>query len=788
MFKKTMTVLILVTFLITLSPINAFAGAASFSASKARVNISSVEANGASMMKFTIYLLDKNNNVAADQKVYIGSNRGKTDVLYAADGTTKLTETSQVNVFETPVSTNGKIEFKIKSSTAGTAKIGIGLINPTNTANSIYQYLIDNNKADAASVGLVDTIEVKFRNSSAKEIVLFGDPEPSKGSISGSGTEASPFLADTGGVAPQVQGNGCDYFEITFQVKGDNNSYLCNEEISFTSSYPQISFNEETAVTDNGGMATVKVFANEPGTYKINAEALGKKKEVYLLFASNDPAKIELSSMMTIDPLIATDIDRASDFQFKLFDGAGNLVFPDKLKIQDVLEFEWEEPEDSNLDENWAFDDLSSGKLKQYSMGKKHMYYTSSGYIWVMLPEIQIEGKYVLKVKLKNTGIELQLPFEAKKQGEIERVTLKYYNKSLPLDSRSLTPIMYRYDAQDVCAKIDSGLFGSEVIFGVDNYELLDPDNNTPNSIKGVICTRDKDEKEYTGKLTVSVIDTLNNKMATFDINITDTLEDIKVADLDANIPINKKTAGKIKFLDAKGQETFPGDLNSKNFSFSYVVLNKPEGAKFYIKEESNMRKTMEEKGYGKLNEVYCDTPGEVTFLVELKFEKYDNDKNKESMTFTKVKTVRFVTQIKYGTEKFVMFINSKSYFADGQPKVCDAAPIEIDKKAYVPLSVVADELEARLNWDESSQTVTLAREDRTIIFTIGDNLVKVSNGPAFMADGVPMIIDGVTYVPYRVIGEALGAKVNTTYDENDNLVAIEFSQEESTSTGMMGR
>jgi hypothetical protein len=733
-----------------------------------------LQADGSEFVKFTVYLLDGTNQIADNQKVFVASSRGGTvDKFFADDGVTPLAAAGQPNVFEAPVAADGKAEFKVKSSITGTAKIGVGLVQPAGDASSVYQYLVENPAANASSVGLIRVIEIRFVDTDIAEIEVSGKPVPNEGTISGNGTKGSPYKANTGGASPEVNGNGVDYFEVEFKVKGHNGAPIPGVEVQFSTNYPQIVLSKNSATTDAGGMAAVRIYAQKSGTYAVKAAAGDKSKEVYFSFASNNPATWELSSMK-IDDVVPVGIDKPDKQYLKLYDSDGSLVNPANLQIQNIISFEWlKQPEGSNLANDWAFDGLLSGKLQtDQNSPNQHMYYTSSGYVVVALPKLDKKGEYVLKMCLLTSGKSHEFVFQAGDFGEVTRITLSY-SKALPLDSVSVYPKVYRYNAAGLSESVSSSDFGSKIVFSVSDITKLNPNKADLNAAKGRIHTTAT--RENKGPITVTAIDTVNNKAATCNIEINDLLSGIKVCDLDGNIPVNKETTGKIKLLDVEGKETYPGDL--KSVSFDYVVTQKPEGAKVYLRESESLLTDLEDYGYGKFD-IFCDKPGEVTFAVTLNIEKYKNDgSSKDNLRFVKEKTVRFVSREKYGAQKVVMFIGNTSYYADGKVKTMEGAPFILANRVYVPLRPVADELMAETEWDEESQTVTLKREDRVVTATIGSSLVKVSYGPAFMADGVPMIIDGRTFIPFRVIGEAFGVTVEPFLDSSDKVVGVEFSQ-----------
>jgi hypothetical protein len=69
------------------------------------------------------------------------------------------------------------------------------------------------------------------------------------------------------------------------------------------------------------------------------------------------------------------------------------------------------------------------------------------------------------------------------------------------------------------------------------------------------------------------------------------------------------------------------------------------------------------------------------------------------------------------------------------------------------------EELGARVDWDESTQTVTGIRDNTIVQLTTGSKKAKV-NGQEKELKVEAQLINGYTYIPLRFVGEALGDEV----------------------------
>lgn len=90
-----------------------------------------------------------------------------------------------------------------------------------------------------------------------------------------------------------------------------------------------------------------------------------------------------------------------------------------------------------------------------------------------------------------------------------------------------------------------------------------------------------------------------------------------------------------------------------------------------------------------------------------------------------------------------------------------DAQPfIDPANRVIVPVRHIAEALASQVAWNAAARTVTLRRNGRVVIMTIGSRRVLV-DGREFTMDTVPVIRNGRTMVPVRFISEYLGAAVH---------------------------
>lgn len=106
-----------------------------------------------------------------------------------------------------------------------------------------------------------------------------------------------------------------------------------------------------------------------------------------------------------------------------------------------------------------------------------------------------------------------------------------------------------------------------------------------------------------------------------------------------------------------------------------------------------------------------------------------------------------------------------------------DVPPVIKDGRTLIPVRAVMNSLNAKVEWDEATQTVTITKGDVVIKLVLGESKVFV-NGKEVTLDVPAMVVDNRTVVPLRFISETLGEKVN--YDEKTGDIDIEDNENNS--------
>ena len=129
-----------------------------------------------------------------------------------------------------------------------------------------------------------------------------------------------------------------------------------------------------------------------------------------------------------------------------------------------------------------------------------------------------------------------------------------------------------------------------------------------------------------------------------------------------------------------------------------------------------------------------------------------------------------------------IIFVSQTAFSAapirvvlDGKTLRFDVEPETIEFRTMVPMRVIFEALEAFIEWDGDTMTITAYRGEKVIVTTIGSMTMTVDGVPMEM-DVAPILKDSRTLVPVRFITEAFGCEVK--WDELAGTVYIKSPPE----------
>ncbi len=96
--------------------------------------------------------------------------------------------------------------------------------------------------------------------------------------------------------------------------------------------------------------------------------------------------------------------------------------------------------------------------------------------------------------------------------------------------------------------------------------------------------------------------------------------------------------------------------------------------------------------------------------------------------------------------------------------------PFMSQDRVMIPVRSVAEAFNAEVVWNDATQTVTVYKDGKKIVFTINEPDVFI-DGSAIQSDAAPALVSDTTFVPLRLLSESLGLKV--VWDGSENRVDI---------------
>ena len=98
------------------------------------------------------------------------------------------------------------------------------------------------------------------------------------------------------------------------------------------------------------------------------------------------------------------------------------------------------------------------------------------------------------------------------------------------------------------------------------------------------------------------------------------------------------------------------------------------------------------------------------------------------------------------------------------------ANPIIENGRTLVPLRFIFEQMGAKVDWDDSTQTVVVEKGNDIISFSIDNKIARVNNNSKVM-DIPARLIEGKTMIPLRFLSEELG--FNVDWEEESHTVII---------------
>ncbi|WNR42338.1 copper amine oxidase N-terminal domain-containing protein [Paenibacillus roseipurpureus] len=158
----------------------------------------------------------------------------------------------------------------------------------------------------------------------------------------------------------------------------------------------------------------------------------------------------------------------------------------------------------------------------------------------------------------------------------------------------------------------------------------------------------------------------------------------------------------------------------------------------------------------------FQDTRGSWYSLDQTGKERYKlilQDQDNELVCRTAPSGDAFCTSPQLGIFAIREKTNAPRLILDGKERFFTQKPQIMNDRTLVPLRSIFEAMQAKVDWNEDSQTVIATKGNRTIKLTLNNDMAYL-NGKKIQLDAPPVLYQQSMYVPLRFVGESLGATV----------------------------
>ena len=116
------------------------------------------------------------------------------------------------------------------------------------------------------------------------------------------------------------------------------------------------------------------------------------------------------------------------------------------------------------------------------------------------------------------------------------------------------------------------------------------------------------------------------------------------------------------------------------------------------------------------------------------------------------------------------LIIGQNSITIDDEVRELDVAPMVDNDRTYLPVRVISEALGSSVEWEEGKKEIVIRSEEAIIKMWIGKSVINV-NGKDISVDVAPILINNRTLIPIRFISEHLNC--NVAWDQEKQQVRI---------------
>lgn len=296
---------------------------------------------------------------------------------------------------------------------------------------------------------------------------------------------------------------------------------------------------------------------------------------------------------------------------------------------------------------------------------------------------------------------------------------------------------------RDVTAQASIVYSGNYISYDDKNRQVFTVDNKSENVGKSFIMTA-----TYAGKADSTTFYIESDSRALK----LDSLAGVTATDNVVNFQLQNKDGSPVK-LDWKPTQASVSFKNASNTAAS-------------IKGSVTDMANMNVNGSGKLT-LNASAPTEADLVIVFS----DNNGNSLALEAGHYKFTAAQEKM-----TIIMGINSNKMLVNGQLKQIDTTPVISDNRTFVPLRALSEGFGAKVDFKDADQSVTITLGDKVVAMKNGDKTYTI-NGVAKTMDVAPYINnDSRIMVPVRFVAEALGFKVEASFNSDGTTANVLFS------------
>ncbi len=733
--KKLFAILTLVAFMMTLLPAFAFAAEGEYEeysaiATTVKVNDKTIDVYDMEkskiddMAKFTITFKDTLNQIVNNDeevaesekkvvKFYLKTENYDALVGFVTNKDVKSWPEDALKINGKTASSDAGQAFTIQPNGDGQAFVYLSGTIPDTVDVDFYDGPAE---ADSGKGRKIDSIEIKIQVGKGRNLTL--EVEDYKGveevEVVNEENKEKIFIQDIGEditlVATVVDNVGDPLEDVTvvFQKQYESGgSWVTIGQVE----------------TDDDGIAELDVEETRAGSYKYKAYLSTDKNKVNATLKVDwGVAKIAKIVAKTADGTKIA-VDEKYDLEFYLYDASGYLIKGNKdLRVDFIVV---DQPKDGDIDDEDGINDEADGK--------------KDGIVKISITPAEV-GTYEFKLRsAQKSTVYDTVTIKVQEYGTTEDMEI-----SLADDKPSVT---YGADETEDATDVD-GTLSVKLIDEEGVKKQADPSNLSFGSSSRDVVEVDQEgniivvDEDFIGEVTITVIDEESGISKDFALNVVG-----QPVSMNPVVTVNGlKASVEMQYVDKNGTRTYSGAED---------VLKVVVPAKV---TSSNIENFDPDSGIATFD-LAADEAGEYTIVAT------------SGIGISKSFKVAFEgATSSAGAKKVIMFIGRTEYVQDGEIKTADVAPFIRDNRTFVAVRPIADAFGVtpeNIDWDETTKTVTLTRDDITVTIVIGSSdisVVKDGVTSTVTADVPAFIQDGRTVLPFRAVGEAFGAEVD--YDQ----------------------